>query len=151
MTGATLEASGAQRCGMTPVRSVTLLCHLRARCCPLSVWLPPSQFPDHYGNGRNARVTSIVTFEVTVSRRTGGAVSCWGGRAGDWGGSLSVAYRCGLTSAHQKSNVPSGRRQCQMYSRPPDPNQTPRLSWKNLHPLLQLEMLVHSLSLPRIP
>lgn len=100
VTGAILEASGAQRCGMTPVRSVTLLCRLRARCCLLSVWLPPSQFPDHSGNGRNARVTSMVTFEVIVSRRTGGTVSCWGGGGvSEWGeqpfcGSQMCAHKC---------------------------------------------------------
>lgn len=49
---------GREGRGVTPVRSVTLL-----PC----VWLPPSQFPDHSGNGRNVRVTSMVTFEVTVT------------------------------------------------------------------------------------
>ena len=45
--------------GVTTIRSVTLLCLLRAHCFPGSVWLPPSQFPDHSGNGRNVRVTSM--------------------------------------------------------------------------------------------
>lgn len=53
---------------VTAGRNSTLICPLRARCCPQSVWLPPSQFPDHSGNGRNVRVTSMVTLEVTVTQ-----------------------------------------------------------------------------------
>lgn len=92
--------------GVTTIRSVTLLCLLRAHCFPGSVWLPPSQFPDHSGNGRNVRVTSMVTFEVTVTsgqrHRQEGLSAAGGGGGGTHGGSSlsSVVHRCVLTSTH---------------------------------------------------
>lgn len=91
--------------GVTTAKSVTLLCPLRAHCCPGSEWLPPSQFPDHSGNGRNVRVTSMVTFEVTVTSRTTaqdrrGCQLLGVGMGGREGSSLSsVVHRCVFASA----------------------------------------------------
>lgn len=102
MPGAELGVLKPREAGPTTVPSVTLLCPLGAHCSPGSVGLPSSQFPDHSGNGRNVSVTSMVTFEVTVTGRTtaqgrgeavGGRGSVWE-RVGNTVHTLQIPPRC---------------------------------------------------------
>lgn len=55
--------------GLHTVTSVTLLCPMKAHL-PWKCVAAPSPFPAHTGNGRNVTVTSMVTFEVTVTSWT---------------------------------------------------------------------------------
>lgn len=165
---AKLGDSKAQRCGGDHSQKCHLALSPESTLLPWKCVAPPSQFPDHSGNGRNVRVTSMVTFEVIVTSRTTAqgrrglsAVGVGGCRESSLS---SVAYRRVLTSSHLMSgyfhksedvclcvslcllSVSNAR-----YSHPPDPTQTPSFNWKNLGLLLQLELLVPSHHLPRIP
>lgn len=112
--GAKLQTLKPRDVGTTTALSVTLLCPPGTHRSPPRVGLPPSQFPDHSGDGRNVGMTSTVTSEVIVTSQPAAQ-----GRGEAVGGRGSEQERVG--SARHRH--------------PPEPTQTPRSPEKPRLPL----------------